>query len=67
MIGKVVAKQGVWGDHMRIITPILYKRVTCATCVNYCKGDVECSYLKRANGVFKKTGERIQNLAIFNS
>lgn len=35
-------KRGSWGDRMEIITPILYKRVTCATCINYCHEDLSC-------------------------
>lgn len=35
-------KRGDWGDRMRIITPVLYKRVTCATCIHYCREDCSC-------------------------
>ena len=35
-------KRGSWGDRMRIIVPVLYKRVTCATCVHYCHEDHSC-------------------------
>lgn len=37
-----MAKQGVWGDRMRIVVPILYKRVSCATCLHYCHEDHSC-------------------------
>lgn len=37
-----MAKQGVWGDRYRIYYPIQYKRVTCSTCIHYCKEDMSC-------------------------
>lgn len=37
-----MAKRGVWGERMTIIIPILYKRVSCATCVHYCHEDHSC-------------------------
>lgn len=37
-----MAKRGVWGDRMAIITPVLYKRVTCATCAHYSHEDHSC-------------------------
>lgn len=37
-----MAKQGVWGERTAIITPILYKRVTCATCTHYSHEDHSC-------------------------
>ena len=40
--GIVMAKQGVWGDRMRIVVPVLYKRVSCATCLHYCHEDHSC-------------------------
>ncbi len=37
-----MAKQGVWGERNKIFTPILYKRVTCATCKYYSREDYSC-------------------------
>lgn len=34
--------RGNWGDRMLIITPVLYKNVTCATCNHYCHEDCSC-------------------------
>ena len=48
-----MAKQGVWGGNSKIITPIQYKRVTCATCMNYCREDHSClvsSIIPKING-----------------
>ena len=48
-----MAKQGVWGDRNRIIIPVQYKRVTCATCEHYCQEDHSClvsPIIPRING-----------------
>ena len=48
-----MAKQGVCGDRNRIIIPVQYKRVTCATCEHYCQEDHSClvsPIIPRING-----------------
>lgn len=37
-----MAVRGNWGDHMVIHVPVLYKRVSCATCKHYCHDDHSC-------------------------